>query len=204
MEAETHRQVIQLSHQGLEVVYLQRGKVAGDMPEREHFGFKDGISQPSVAGIDDHQTIRARGSDVNLANPLLNPGEFILRYPRGVVGHEVPPVASPSWMDDGSFQVFMRLDQDVAGWQEQLTEVTRRISGEEPIMEQQLAAKLVGRWPSGTPLALSREADSDMAKSRFDYEDDRLGLKTPCFSHIRKMYPRTLATVDREWHRILT
>jgi Dyp-type peroxidase family len=204
LEAEIHRQVIQSSRHGLEVIYLQRGgKLPGAMAGREHFGFKDGISQPSIAGIDDYEYVRTRGNDIKLANQLLNPGEFILGYPRGVVGNDALPLPCPSWMRDGSFQVFMRLDQDVAGWRQQLTEVSRRMSAEEPIMEQQLAAKLVGRWPSGTPLAVSPEVDSDVADQSFDYEDDPFGLKTPCFAHIRKMYPRTLATVDREWHRII-
>ena len=42
-----------------------------------------------------------------------------------------------------------------------------------------LAAKLVGRWPSGAPVARSPEADdealgkNDFANNHFAYQDDR-------------------------------
>jgi deferrochelatase/peroxidase EfeB len=60
-----------------------------------------------------------------------------------------------------------------------------------------LAAKLVGRWRSGAPLALSPERD-DPALGQdahrindFDYSDDPRGLRTPLGSHIRRMNPRS-------------
>jgi Dyp-type peroxidase family len=196
---EVRRQLRIASHHGLEVVYLQRGgTLQGNMAGREHFGFRDGISQPSIAGVDGSVI----GNGINRANPL-NPGEFILGHSRGVVGEDVPPFPSPPWMVNGSFQVFMRLNQDVVGWRQQLAEASKSLSERDSISEQQLAAKLVGRWPSGTPLALSPECDDGSVQSDFDYEDDPYGLKTPRFAHARKMYPRTSATIDREWHRII-
>ena len=61
--------------------------------------------------------------------------------------------------------------------------------------EDLLAAKLVGRWRSGTPLAQAPERDNRSARDRdrdndFDYEDDDAGHNTPRFAHIRKVYPR--------------
>jgi deferrochelatase/peroxidase EfeB len=59
-----------------------------------------------------------------------------------------------------------------------------------------LAAKLVGRWRSGAPLALSPERDDpelgqDPRRTNdFDYVDDPRGLRTPLGSHIRRMNPR--------------
>jgi Dyp-type peroxidase family len=68
-----------------------------------------------------------------------------------------------------------------------------------------MSAKLVGRWPSGAPLATAPDADDKKVTNAFDYVDDDDGLKTPRFSHIRKVNPRhgkrdDLAT---ERHRML-
>jgi deferrochelatase/peroxidase EfeB len=59
-----------------------------------------------------------------------------------------------------------------------------------------LAAKLVGRWRSGAPLALSPAGDDPAIGedpnriNDFDYADDPRGLRTPLGSHIRRMNPR--------------
>jgi len=58
-----------------------------------------------------------------------------------------------------------------------------------------LAAKLVGRRRSGTPLAHAairdlRSGRDPTEDNRFKYEDDPKGLTTPLFAHIRKVYPR--------------
>jgi deferrochelatase/peroxidase EfeB len=73
--------------------------------------------------------------------------------------------------------------------------------------EDQLAAKLVGRWRSGTTLAHAPERDNRSERDRerdndFRFEDDPEGLKTPRAAHIRKMYPRDSRIQDRI-HRIL-
>jgi hypothetical protein len=63
-----------------------------------------------------------------------------------------------------------------------------------------LAAKLVGRWPGGAPLAMAPDAH---ASNDFDYDDDPHGFVTPRFAHVRKMYPRSSAFPERDWHRII-
>src|SRR6185437_16840896 len=65
---------------------------------------------------------------------------------------------------------------------------------------EKLKAFLVGRWPSGMPLALSPDQDNpELAKdesnnNKFDYDKDQDGFKTPVISHIRKVNPRNQAT----------
>lgn len=74
--------------------------------------------------------------------------------------------------------------------------------------EDVLAAKLVGRWRSGTPLANAPERDNRSSRNRrndndFDFADDEQGHKTPSFAHVRKMYPRDEARFRDTRHRII-
>ncbi len=74
--------------------------------------------------------------------------------------------------------------------------------------EDLLAAKLVGRWRSGTPLAKAPKRDNRSSRDRsrdnaFDYNDDPEGEKTPRFAHIRKMYPRDDERFNDDRRRII-
>ena len=124
----------------------------------EHFGFKDGISQPAIAWITGHRReviatgevlIGYQDEDGNVAGaevpagPASQPGEA--GYPGP--GRAARP-AMPEWARDGSFVVFRRLRQDVAAFRT-FAEREAMALGMEP---QQLRAKLVGRWESGAPL----------------------------------------------------
>jgi deferrochelatase/peroxidase EfeB len=68
--------------------------------------------------------------------------------------------------------------------------------------EELLAAKMVGRWPSGAPLVLAPEQDDpelgdDPTRSNdFMYEkDDAWGLKCPLGAHARRMSPRDASII---------
>jgi Dyp-type peroxidase family len=176
----------------LTVVFEQRGDtLPGVAKGHEHFGFKDGISQPGIKEF--HPTNPAQ-PDERLGHPgteMLAAGEFIL----GLPNETGTPAPAPDWMHNGSFQVFRRLRQDVPGWWAQVTKQTLSLPSDDPMREDLLAAKLVGRWRSGTPLAHAPDRDNRSAQDQqddndFDYLDDEHGLKTPRFAHIRKMYPR--------------
>jgi Dyp-type peroxidase family len=160
---------------GLSVVYDQEGAVLDG--EKEHFGFRDGISQVGARG---------RLSDLPLhfltrryidpadpralthgkpGQPLVWPGQFVFGYATQQDDEGGPgPIASggPEWMRNGSFLVFRRLRQDVAAFRaflrEQAAELIRNGAFAE-MTEARLAALLVGRWPSGAPLLRSPERD---------------------------------------------
>jgi Dyp-type peroxidase family len=104
----------------------------------------------------------------------------------------------PAWMDNGSFQVIRRLEQDVPGWWAQVALCLRELIEAKAVPEntgtEWLAARMIGRWRSGASVAKcpmkptntpDGEPDND-----FDYADDPDGLGTPLFSHLRKTYPR--------------
>lgn len=174
---------------GIGVVFEQRGDtLPGSRAGHEHFGFKDGISQPGIIGFDEEEGGFRKGQR---GDQMIAAGEFILGLP-DEAGEAGDP---PEWMKNGSFQVFRRLRQDVPGWWAQVTDRSGSMPEDEPIAADLLAAKLVGRWRSGTPLAKAPDRDNRSARDRsadndFDYSDDPEGRKTPRFSHIRKVYPR--------------
>jgi Dyp-type peroxidase family len=151
--------------------------------EKEAFGFKDGISHPAV-----------EGSGIPGTNPNERPlqaGEFVLGYPDEM--GDTPPTPQPEVLGrNGSYVVFRKLHQRVAAFRQYLKQSS---TGAE--MEELLAAKMMGRWRSGAPLALCPMHDipqigADPRRNN-DFlfkEDDAIGYKTPCGSHIRRMNPR--------------
>jgi Dyp-type peroxidase family len=151
--------------------------------EREHFGFKDGISHPAVEGSGIPGT--------NPGEPPLKAGEFVLGY-RDEMGC-FPPMPRPAVLGrNGTYIVFRKLHQRVAAFRQYL-----KANSSSSAEEELLAAKMMGRWRSGAPLALSPlrddpELGADRRRNNdFLYAgDDSIGYKTPIGSHIRRTNPR--------------
>jgi len=150
---------------------------------KEPFGFRDGISHPAIEGsgiVGD-----------NPFDPPLKAGELVLGYPDEMGG--LPPQPTPDVLGrNGSYVVFRKLHQDVAGFRRYLR---ANASGAED--EELLAAKMMGRWRSGAPLALcplhdDPELGADNARNNaFMFKaDDAVGYKTPPGSHVRRANPR--------------
>jgi Dyp-type peroxidase family len=150
--------------------------------EREAFGFRDGISHPAI-----------EASGIPGSNPQEVPfkaGEFVLGYPDEIA--DTPSMPQPEILGrNGSYVVFRKLHQRVAAFRRYLKE--NSTSHQE---EELLAAKMMGRWRSGAPLACCPMHDDPSlgADSRrnndFLFKDDPIGYKTPCGSHIRRTNPR--------------
>jgi Dyp-type peroxidase family len=180
----------------LEVVMVQWGAtLEGPNGGREHFGFKDGVSQPGIRGFTS-EVVQKNGrleSQDQPGSPIIATGEFVLGYAgeRGsyLRGRRPNP---PEWMHGGSFQVFLRLTQDVAGWHKEM----ERLGAD---MSQDVAEKLIGRRKDGAPLA----RDVGNGPNDFDYADDLLGNDTPRFAHIRRANPRNDAVYNDRSHRLL-
>jgi Dyp-type peroxidase family len=151
--------------------------------EREAFGFRDGIGHPAV-----------EGSGIPSSNPHeapIKPGEFVLGYPDEM--GDIPPVPQPELLGrNGSYVVFRKLHQRVAAFRRYLKE-----NSTTPEAEELLAAKMMGRWRSGAPLALCPMHDdprlgADPARNNdFQFKEaDHIGYHTPLGCHIRRMNPR--------------
>src|SRR5262245_8734407 len=135
------------------LLFMQEGHtLEGDLRGHEHFGFRDGVSQPGVRGVT---------KSPKPGQPMIWPGQFVLGLPRqDDANPEQPldPLPCPAWAKNGSFVVLRRLRQDVAGfWQAIKAEAARIGAGAEfPGLDPaRLASMLVGRWPSGAPFVLS-------------------------------------------------
>jgi len=179
---------------GVVPVWEQEVGVGADA--RNWFDFRDGISQPRIEGL-----------EVAGGNPLETPlkaGEFILGYEDE--GGVLAPMPAPDVLGrNGTFAAFRKLHMRVADFRSYLRERAKDADDEE-----WLAAKMVGRWRSGAPLALAPDADdpelgADAQRSNaFLYGDDPQGLRTPPGSHARRMNPRDAAvTGEVRLHRLI-
>jgi Dyp-type peroxidase family len=174
-----------------------------DLGGKEHFGFADGISQPTIDGL---------SARVDTPPNTIQPGEFILGY-RNEYGfytdrplldaqadarHILPLDAGGGGRVDlarnGSYLVFRQLAQDVHALWHYVDQATRRADGSsDPHRRTWLAAKMVGRWPSGAPLALAPDADDESLAQANDFTyqyGDEFGLNCPIGSHVRRARPR--------------
>ncbi|WP_433262874.1 Dyp-type peroxidase [Actinosynnema sp. CS-041913] len=164
----------------------------------EHFGYKDGISQPGVRGFheeDPHRTGHRLGHSGAL---LVNPGEFVFGY-ETERGDESTRTAR--WLRDGSVQVVRRLTQDVQGWDAAVEEHARALG----VTAAEMGAMLIGRHKDGRPLAAPADEALGLGPDRndFDYADDPRGQVTPCPAHVRKTNPRSFTFRDPRQRRIL-
>jgi Dyp-type peroxidase family len=167
---------------------------------REHFGFRDAISQPGIVGL--HRSIGGQ--------PLVPAGEFILGYENAYGLHpECPrvhhnrdpdrllPPAEFGTHDlgrNGTYLVVRQLGQRVRAFWQFLDAVSRDPNGAtNPQRRVALAARMVGRWPSGAPLVESPTEDDPAratANSFGYHKSDPQGLRCPLGAHIRRSNPR--------------
>jgi len=178
-----------LAHQELAGITVVWRQDCYQLPTgRTSFGFKDGIGQPSVEG--------SGRPPSNPHDPPLKAGEIILGYPDET--GELPPMPSPDILGrNGTYVVFRKLHTKVAAYRQYLR--ARAANREEEAL---LGAKMVGRWQSGAPLAVSPEVDdpevgSDPRRNNdFLYGDDPRGFKCPVGAHARRANPRDALHAD--------
>ncbi len=168
-----------------------------DLGGKEHFGFADGISQPTIEGLSSRKDIPPN---------TIRAGEFLLGYvneydlytdrpmlPRTVDPLGVLPVDPRTGSADlgrnSTYLVLRQLAQDVrAFWR-----FFHDAAGGDAQRSTWLAAHAVGRWPGGAPVTLSPDADDASLASANDFTyqySDALGLQCPIGSHVRRAHPR--------------
>ena len=163
----------------------------------DHFGYVDGISQPTIE--------QAPPTGPPDRMPAAATGAFLLGHPSQFRDFSYPVPQPEALGRNGSFAAFRVLAQDVDAFQELLAEQSQR-TGMSPDL---LAAKLCGRWRNGTPLVVSPDTDSppvpDEQLNDFDYDGDPRGERCPIGSHVRRMYPRNsrIAGGGGHQHRIV-
>ena len=106
---------------------------------------------------------------------------------------------------NGTYAVFRKLHTRVAAFRQYLRQHAKDRADEE-----WLSAKIVGRWPSGAPLALTPDKDDPeigadpKRNNAFMFGDDPRGLKSPIGSHVRRINPRDSVVVrEPRLHRMI-
>ena len=164
-----------------------------------HFGYRDGIAQPRIAGAED--------DDPPDMQPASGAGEFLLgkdyvnQYSGNFIG-DLPAALC----DNATYAALRILKQDVRAFED----VIRNAGTLHSLEPELVAAKIMGRWRDGSPLALAPEQpDPDMPDERlndFDFAptsehptfyDDADGLRCPVGAHIRRLNPRGALTTGK-------
>jgi Dyp-type peroxidase family len=172
---------------------------------REHFGFKDGISQPIIVGTkegDERRKISHREERIS----LVRPGEFVLGYLNerhsrvsyALSGPHGPKGGAGAMRDlgrNGTYLVFRELEQNVCAFRRAMSRIALELKGDDSEENRNwVAARFVGRMPDGEPL-ISASGHRSATKDRNDflyYFEDPYGLACPLGAHIRRANPRDL------------
>jgi Dyp-type peroxidase family len=127
----------------------------------EHFGFADGISDPSFEGqvtlpVDASVTAGRGRYSASKGWADLAAGEFILGHVDE--SQEIASVSRPAeLMRNGSFAVFRKLEQDVGAFDDYVAGQAAVFARSQGIGVEEAAitlkSKMVGRWPNGAPLS---------------------------------------------------
>jgi Dyp-type peroxidase family len=178
---------------------ILKGQVDKDC--KEHFGFRDGISQPIIEGTAE----ASRKSPKEYRILVVKAGEFVLGY-AGERGDRVgyssasdPKAAMKEEPRDlarnGSYLVFRQLEQDVRAFRLAMTETAKRMHGKS---RDWVAARLIGRKQNGDPLIRpATDVPSKMPRNDFlFYFEDRFGLACPLGAHVRRANPRDIVGPD--------
>ena len=164
---------------GLRLVSVQPMLTASEDGRREHFGIRDGISQPIPGG--------APGKFWDDSVPF---GELVLGQQDR---RSTPPLHPDDFQNGGSFLVIRKMRQYLDRYDGLLT----RARDEEKIARDDLVAKFLGRRQDGTPL-VPNAGDND-----FNYGDDPTGASCPLQSHVRRANPRTDDTRKQKPPRLM-
>lgn len=203
-----------VADKGLELVLRQptyEYSTANRKNAKEHFGFRDGISQPIIEGLKKAATApRER---------VIRAGEFILGYQNEYGSYTPSPFVDASadaenilplhtteqgkkdLGKNGTYLVYRQLNQLVDKFWKYLYDNSKEDGTTPEDAAIKLGAKLVGRWPGGAPLVVDPYNDNpaNAMQNDFGYFDsDKFGYSCPFGAHIRRTNPRDQLHSGRE------
>ena len=146
---------------GLALLAVEGLNIATPDGEQNHLGFRDGLSQPTLAE-DEHAS---PWSDTVSRDALLVPANGL---------------GEAEFWADGSFLAVRRMPVDRARFDALLAGDSCPGLRDRTL----LAAKVIGRMPDGTPLAPA------YGPNNFTYDGDKQGAACPLASHVRRANPR--------------
>ncbi|HUN92014.1 MAG TPA: hypothetical protein VMU33_08150 [Burkholderiaceae bacterium] len=177
--------IVPLSLQWMRCYRNADGKVV------EHFGFRDGLSQPV---FDDSEKRAGQVYD-----PRASLGEVLLGYDNAA---DPAPDSAPemdetrNFLRNGTFLVIRKLRQDIAGLKNAV-EKMKEAAAVPGLDDDLILAKMMGRWPdqSDDPTKKSTLGGNPLVAAHglndFRYKFDSDGSKCPFHAHIRRANPRT-------------
>jgi len=165
--------------------------------DKIHFGYTDGISEPSLKNPDP--------SGKSSAETFNN---FLIGYPEGSLSNPEPTGTDTAsiFAKDGCYNAFRVIYQDVAAFNLFLKQCAQdpatkaklsHLNLTEQETEEWFAAKLCGRWRNGSPLMLSPDKPEDSTSHAEDFgykttsgDEVSSSLKCPFSAHTRVANPR--------------
>lgn len=149
------------------LAYIQDSDPLDPVGQQIHFGYRDGISQPRIAGFSE--------TDPDLDDrPAVEAWRFMIDSTQ-----TNPPTITYSahpLLNNGSFAAFRVLYQDVQSFEDFIAQ-----NGETE--KELIAAKMCGRWRDGTPIEVSPDRPLSHAllerSLRFDYELNNFDYVAP-------------------------
>ena len=198
---------------GLKEVYEANTLQISGKHNKEHFGFRDGISQPIIKGF-------SKSNIEQDKQKWINPGEFILGHINEYDDYSPSPCVPlnaansqelPSLNFDlcnmdlgknGTYLVFRQMEQHVERFLKYIYASSKEQAGTKMEKAVKLASKMVGRWPEGQPLVTYPNGGCPMDRrslNDFYYEDkDPNGVNCPIGAHIRRTNPRDQVHTGRD------
>lgn len=201
---------------GMEIVHIELGQDPYDLRDgeidypadpsekirKEHFGFRDGISQP-FKDMKLGRTLSGGGVPGRRRSwKPVEPGEIYLGA-KDEDGEYARQPFNSILRHGGTYLVFRKLEQDVVGFRAFLAKNRSTETSQD-----KLAAQLMGRWQNGTSMVHSPDHPSDVQEEKLNdflyATDDPDGAKCPLGSHVRRANPRDIGERnDVRRHRIL-
>ena len=193
LSRETKKIEEEVTARGISIVHCDLGSVAAaPQPGHEQFGFKDGISQPSIRGRwptapYDFVSPRTLPPDkafdtlrTTFAEPggrLIWPGHFLFGYGRQKTDEpktyeEKDQAKGPAWAKHGSLIVYRRLQQNPKAFWQYVEDTAKKLQKKYPKEapdKERFGAMLIGRWKSGTPLVRSPDKDTALTLEQANY-----------------------------------
>jgi Dyp-type peroxidase family len=176
-----------------DIGYVLRSPDTG--AEIEHFGFRDGVSQPLfLKGDIDKEKEHSKFSKWDPCAPL---NLVLFKDPLGQKQESY-----------GSFLVYRKLEQNVKAQNEDVVhKLAEKLKGSGAPNPDLAGAYTMGRFKDGTPVVLEKTpSPKEPEENNFNYKEDQQGLKCPFHAHTRKVNPRGDTPVplkEEKMHRIV-